>query len=66
MIIYVNGKKTEIQEDTDLSSFLLSTNIVPEHVVVELNLSIIERALYKTQLLKENDSLEIVHFVGGG
>jgi sulfur carrier protein len=35
-------------------------------VAVELNMDILEKGEYATTTLKEGDSVEIVHFVGGG
>ncbi len=35
-------------------------------VVVEMNLEILKKSYYETTILNENDSLEVVSFVGGG
>jgi thiamine biosynthesis protein ThiS len=41
-------------------------DLVPETIVVEHNLEILDRASYDRVLLREGDRLELVHFVGGG
>ena len=66
MTIIVNGKTEQIEEEATLLDFLASKSLDPEKVVVELNLDIIARENLKDTLLKENDSLEILRFVGGG
>ena len=38
----------------------------PERVVVELNGEIVDKPRYGEVTLKENDTLEILGFVGGG
>ena len=35
-------------------------------VAVERNLEIVPKSAYVTTMLKENDKVEIVHFIGGG
>ncbi len=66
MQIAVNGEKKEYPTGTSLSELLKSLDIDEKHVAVELNLKIVPRSQFSEQLLAENDSLEIVTFVGGG
>lgn len=40
--------------------------IRPGRVVVELNRDVLSRAAHALTFLKEGDTVEIVHFVGGG
>ena len=40
--------------------------IRPGRVVVELNRDVLSRATHALTFLKEGDTVEIVHFVGGG
>jgi sulfur carrier protein len=63
--ITVNGETATIAAMSVLR-YLESLSIDPQRVAVELNLDILPKAEYGTTLLKEGDSLEIVHFVGGG
>jgi sulfur carrier protein len=48
-----------------VTALLGTLGIEPLRVAVELNLEILPKAEYGTEL-KEGDRLEIVHFVGGG
>lgn len=66
MAIFINGKKEEIQEGLTVAKLLAAKNIRPEVVTVELNDQIIERAKYIEILLKANDRLEFVYYMGGG
>ncbi len=64
--IYLNGKKEEIQEGLSISRFLETKKIRPEVVTVELNEQIVEKIKYPQILLKANDKLEFVYYMGGG
>ena len=64
--ITVNGKKTTVGKDSSISDFLSSKQLDPDRVVVEYNLDIINKDSLGNTMLKENDTLEILHIVGGG
>ncbi len=66
MKIKVNGEEKPVKEGSSISGLLSEFSIKPEAVVVELNLKIISKDNWDEILLKENDSVEIVRFVGGG
>ncbi|MDP2940289.1 MAG: cysteine synthase A [Candidatus Omnitrophota bacterium] len=64
--ISLNGKKEQIQEDITIAKLILAKNIRPEVVTVELNDNIIEKNKYADVILKTNDRLEFVYYMGGG
>ncbi len=66
MTITVNGKKEDIKEKSNILDFLVQKNLDPDKVVVEHNLNIINKETLKDIILKENDTLEVLRFVGGG
>ncbi len=66
MIIYVNGKREEIEEDISISRLLELKKIRPEVVTVELNDKIIEKHKYQATIIKPNDGVELVYHMGGG
>jgi sulfur carrier protein len=66
MQITVNGKTIEIKEDTSLLDLLESKKLKPNTVVVEFNKEILNKNSFANVQLKNNDVLEIIHFVGGG
>ena len=66
MRIQVNGEPRELPDGLTVVQLLETLQIVPERVVVELNLQILKRAQHAQTVLKEGDQVEIVQFVGGG
>ncbi|MDO4534557.1 MAG: sulfur carrier protein ThiS [Clostridium perfringens] len=62
----INGKDYKISECSTISDILEKLNINKEKVVVEVNLNIISKDEYDSFIVKENDSLEVLSFVGGG
>lgn len=66
MQIIINGEKKIIDNNTTLAALLKELAIDSQRVAVELNRNIIDKADYSKTILKDNDSLEIVSFIGGG
>ncbi|HEV8341277.1 MAG TPA: sulfur carrier protein ThiS [Candidatus Binatia bacterium] len=66
MIVQINGEKREIQAALSVAQLLEQLGIRPGRVVVELNRDIVSRDAFQDKFLKEGDTVEIVHFVGGG
>jgi len=65
MNIVTNGEAAAIDQ-LSVQDYLISLDIDPRRVAVELNRDILPKAQYQGTILKEGDCLEIVHFVGGG
>jgi thiamine biosynthesis protein ThiS len=66
MTIQINGADKEIADGLNIAQLLEELQIRPGRVVVELNRDIVPRDSFGATLLRAGDSLEIVHFVGGG
>ncbi len=66
IIIYLNGKEEKIEANINILKLLQNKKIRPEIVSVELNDKIIEKNSYETTILKANDRLEFVYYMGGG
>lgn len=66
MLIRLNGIKKEVPEGTTVESLIQLFQLGKKSVVFELNQQVVNRNSYSLTQLKENDTLEIVHFVGGG
>lgn len=63
----VNGAGREIPEGWSLADLLSSLKLDPRLVVIERNGTILrDRDSFSGVMLAESDTLEIVHFVGGG
>lgn len=66
MKIKINGEDKEIAAGLSLGGLLEQLQLRPARVVVERNRDIVPRNAYGATMLAEGDTLEIVHFVGGG
>ena len=64
--IQLNGKKTNIKLNFTISDLLKKYKLSERKVAIELNGHILQRSKYKKKFLKDNDKVEIVHFIGGG
>lgn len=62
----VNGKEIKFQENKNILSLLNDFEINKERVVVEVNLNILEEDQYEKYILREDDVIELIRFVGGG
>jgi len=62
----VNGKLVDHHSKMTVAELILNSGFKQDRVAVELNGKIIPRSDYTKTVLKENDSVEIVGFVGGG
>lgn len=65
-MIKVNGEEFKINGDTNLSELLIQKGYKTTYVAIELNGKIIPREDFSNTVLKDNDTVEIVSFVGGG
>ena len=66
MIIQVNGELREVVDAVSLSDLIDQLELSPQRIAVELNKEVVRRANWNSIVLRENDRVEIVHFVGGG
>ena len=65
MTIRVNGQDREVSEGTTVLALIEQHNLTPQKVAIELNRRLLRTEKYDT-VLKPNDEIEIVTFVGGG
>ncbi|MDH4162510.1 MAG: sulfur carrier protein ThiS [Nitrospirota bacterium] len=66
MNIHLNGEKRDVPDGLTVSGLLQHLEIKPERVAVEINEEIVRKATYGEVLVKENDRVEVVQFMGGG
>lgn len=66
MDIKINGKPTEVPERSTVDQLLQARGIRPGEAVVQYNGEIVDKSQWADIILKENDELEILRFVGGG
>lgn len=66
MKLKINGEEREIADGLTVTALLEELKIRPARVVIERNREIVAREAYSVTQLADGDTLEIVHFVGGG
>lgn len=66
MKIMLNGQSTGIESGLSVLELINLKELDPDGIVVELNMDIIKKDERNKTILKENDVVEILHFVGGG
>ena len=66
MTIRVNGVGREVRQGVTLDELIGLYQLKDRAIVLELNHKVVDRKAYTTSQLKENDTVEIVQFVGGG
>ena len=64
--IKINGKVNVLHDKTNLLKLVKNLRIPIKKVAIELNQEIIDKKKLNKILLKNNDRIEIVHFIGGG
>jgi thiamine biosynthesis protein ThiS len=64
--IQINGEPRDVEPDTSLPQLIASLNLKAEQVAIELNREVVRRQEWESTVLRADDRIEIVHFVGGG
>lgn len=64
--IHVNGESREVAEVLSLQDLVDALKLAPERLAIELNQNVVRRADWPITILKQDDRVEVVHFVGGG
>ena len=64
--IQLNGKKVSIRANLSILDLLKKYKLNNKKIAIEHNGKIIHSNNYKKKMLKNNDKLEIVQFIGGG
>ncbi len=64
--IQLNGKKITIKSNFSIFDLIKKFKLSDKKVAVEHNGIIVQKINYKKKYLKNNDKIEIVHFIGGG
>ena len=64
--IWLNGKFVKIQDKTTLLSLLKKLKVPIKKVAIELNQTIVSKKSLSKIKIKNNNKIEIVHFIGGG
>jgi thiamine biosynthesis protein ThiS len=66
MKVFVNGDSRDLSGTPSLAELITQLDLPAARIAVELNREVVRRADWSGTMLKEDDQIEIVHFVGGG
>ena len=67
MKIQVNSKAQELKDEISLADLLVKNKVkMPEMVSVQINSEFIKRENFKTTIIKEDDTIDFLYFMGGG
>jgi len=66
MKVYVNGEVKELRSAPSLAELVTELELPAARIAVELNREVVRRSDWGSTILKDDDRIEIVHFVGGG
>ena len=65
-VILLNGERREWPREQSIEHLLQDLALDARVVAVELNRLVVKRGKYADTIVRENDEVEIVSFVGGG
>ena len=64
--IQLNGRKITIKSKYSILDLLKKYKLYKKNIAVEYNGTIVQKTNFKKKYLKNDDKVEIVHFIGGG
>jgi len=64
--VLLNGKNKTIEDKTNLNLLLKELSIESNKVAIEINGVVVSKNDYEKKIIRKNDKIEIVHFIGGG
>ena len=66
MKVFVNGDEKEFGVGISLAELITQLDLPAPRIAIELNREVVRRSDWGSTMLKDDDRIEIVHFVGGG
>lgn len=64
--MFINGEQVDLEGEQSMTSFLEARNYLKDRIAVEVNGAILPKKEYDNYMIKQDDKIEIVCFVGGG
>ena len=65
-LVLLNGKQVALEKEKTIAQLLSENKVNENRVVVELNKEIIVKEDFSKINLKDDDTVEVISFVGGG
>ena len=66
MKVFVNGQLKDFGSAISLADLITELDLPVARIAIELNREVVRRSDWGSTMLKDEDRIEIVHFVGGG
>ena len=66
MRVFVNGDEKDLSDGISLLELIEQLDLPVARIAIELNREVVRRSEWGSTMLKDEDRIEIVHFVGGG
>lgn len=66
MRVTLNGEPRELPEGLTVADLLADLGLGGRRIAVEINREVLPRERYPERPLRDGDTVEIVHFLGGG
>ena len=66
MKITLNGEIKELENEVTLDRLLELFSLPSQRVAVELNREVVRKQAWDSTVVRDDDRIEVVHFVGGG
>lgn len=66
MKIIVNGEDRDIDDNLTVEALILVLGIKVKVMAIAVNMDIVKKEDWNTYIIKKDDKIELLHFVGGG
>jgi len=66
MRIIINGQEKDIKDGITIDKLLRELSLEGKVMAAAVNMNIVKQDIWDQYILKENDKLELLDFVGGG
>ena len=66
MKITLNGDELELKDSASVEDLIIYLSLTEKRLAVEVNQNIISKSRHSETLLSANDTVEIIHAIGGG
>ena len=66
MRVTVNGESRELSDAATVADLVTHLGLNQRRIAVEVNYDIVPHEQYPMRSLRDGDTVEIVHFIGGG
>jgi sulfur carrier protein len=64
--VTVNGKPVSLEAPMTIEQLLVTAQVPPNYLAVEINADVVPRELHGAKLVNDGDEVEVVTLVGGG